>query len=406
MKTPQDRYLSEASGVNEESEGLENYLRHLREPGATSEQGEFSVNLTKAQEKLSAHQLENQSFWVLKMVQAAVAGDADDIAITFRRKTVRVAFQNAQNWTADHVMNLVLSGLSAKERSLGHLVTGLRASFAHSCVSLCLRCGGQKATLTAEGYELVTFPEDSQVILEVVRPSRAGALTYIRNSDTVPIAHLVRKTLEEYLVLTERCRTCPIPLFLDGRELERGYGELRARGDWTEAAIEDLRRVPVSCWTCLGVHPVVELGRNAHLTYPVTAIEHDEEGEYATGKCVAGFGPLLRFLTSSRKVQAVVALWSGALSHTLVDFILDGVILETQKYPNPVPILQGTFLGHRVAVGVESSDVDLSQFKVKDRLSEEQLQRIYEAAVVIGERALDHLSLIRLGKSNLAGHQE
>lgn len=71
---------------------LQNWLHSVGSQGALESEGDFSIAQDKAWEKLGAFQLPFTGAWVLKLVQAAVAGEAtsiDRVPICFNRRTRR-----------------------------------------------------------------------------------------------------------------------------------------------------------------------------------------------------------------------------------------------------------------------------------------------------------------------------
>ncbi len=77
--------------------------------------------------KLAVHQLQHPSDWVLKLVQAAAAAQAESLVITQTRVESCFTVKGVPGWTCEQVEQAVLSNEQATEPDLHHLSIGLRA---------------------------------------------------------------------------------------------------------------------------------------------------------------------------------------------------------------------------------------------------------------------------------------
>lgn len=76
------------------SREIEKYLKSERMEGRPDSSGSFTLASSKALEKLSKHTLPRESAWVLKIVQAAVAGGAERLSFTIRGHFVEVKLKD------------------------------------------------------------------------------------------------------------------------------------------------------------------------------------------------------------------------------------------------------------------------------------------------------------------------
>lgn len=363
------------------SDVLELFLATQQAEGRYFDTGSFTIDSVKAMQKLSLSQLPHSGLWLVKLVQAAVAGGADSISITFGRRLVKVAFTPSQLWRADQVLETVLSGTLPQERALMHLVTGIRASTAGVTETVTWSCGGARVSLSNDACEIADEPETSEFRLEATRPSRARSLSHRLASS---VSQLAKQTVEEYDAVRQHCWVCPIPVVVDGQKLETGYDVVEG-GRLPETPFQVLARYDNerhALCACLGIRPLAATSLSSPeipylLTPLLTPREKEAGGEIAIhspvfwGQRFMSWPPLI-----GERPRAVVALLSGATAaHSKVDFVLDGAVvdshpLEAWLLPPPKRIFARSLrarhlVGVRLLAGVEARDLDLTQFKVR-----------------------------------------
>ena len=81
---------------------IDQHLENAYAAGRFVESGTISIDAQKALEKFGRFGLAQPGFWVLKIVQAAVACGAPEIDFKFLRKKVVITFENTMAWQARH----------------------------------------------------------------------------------------------------------------------------------------------------------------------------------------------------------------------------------------------------------------------------------------------------------------
>jgi hypothetical protein len=351
--------------------GLDRFLSSLGEGGEYVQTSEFTLNTLKAREKLSQYQLSDSGLWLVKLVQAAVASGAPDVRIQFGKRHVTVQFENCQKFRAGALLQSVLSGEIPSDRVLLHLVTGLRASATLSSEMVRWSCGTERAVLSGDGSAVEMVQEQSYLLVECNRPSRQRSF---KNALTSSVYHLAKETVEEFNAVRSRCWSSPIPIFLDGKDMDRGYGLVEAG------------KVETSPWEVLMKH---ERSRNsvvkAVLAVASLPTQHEElslpfnqhfseTAEPIIGKPLYKGDTFLQYPPTEHRSAAVVVLTSGFNAPTCVDYVLDGAMvfredleLEiSQTKVFGIEISGKPCMGIRLVVPVGPEALDLGQFKVRD----------------------------------------
>lgn len=68
--------------------------------GQLDSSGGFTIDRQRALAKIQSSSLSQPDFWILKIVQAAVASGAESLAVRTGRGRIEVAFQTGEDWTA------------------------------------------------------------------------------------------------------------------------------------------------------------------------------------------------------------------------------------------------------------------------------------------------------------------
>lgn len=106
---------------------LKGYLDKLRAAGASTGEASFTIDQQKAWEKLGALQLRQPHLWVLKIVQAAVAGRANSLEIAQGVGETVFVIQGAPGWTRERLHAAALLSEHPEDPGLGHLAVAIRA---------------------------------------------------------------------------------------------------------------------------------------------------------------------------------------------------------------------------------------------------------------------------------------
>lgn len=190
---------------------MDKFLKQSQNEGVTEEgEGQFTISLPQALQKLSSSTLPSPQDWILKLVQAAVGSGADEIVVKLLAWHTEVRFQPPGDWTAEKV----LAGFAdprGKEGALDSLLIGLRA--------LAVQAGRTFRLYFARESRMVIW-DGSKAWLEEVAVHR----DYFLHADFVGgafwrSAH-ARKNVELSSKLAVQARCCPVPLWVDGRRFD------------------------------------------------------------------------------------------------------------------------------------------------------------------------------------------
>jgi hypothetical protein len=393
--------LTESLSMEKGGKSLEEFLNSQME-GRFFDTAEFTLNTLKAREKLAQYQLADSGFWLLKLVQAAVAAGASSVRIGFERNKVLVRFGNTRKWKADEVLREVLAGTTPADPALAHLVTGLRASGATTTETVKWRCGDASVYLGDEGSQVMPQESTSLFELEATRPSRSRSLL---GSLTTPLAHLVKQTVEEYEAVLSRCWVCPIPILLDGRELARGYfapGAGRTDRSYTTRSARWYAGAN-SVNACLALRPLELPPSRPEMSYqqPEPFAQSDEV--YKLNRPLFKNGLFLNWGQQQDVCQAVLAVMYTTSAKAQAEFVHDGVIIKSMAFSDWTPVKSAALnlarsivpgIGFRLFFAVERKDLDLSEFELRELSLEELLAKVLPATIEVLKAVQDCMSKV------------
>ena len=345
---------------------LNRHLSSAASEGRYVDQGQFYLEPRKALEKLGKFALPEPGFWVLKMVQAAVACGAPEIQFTFLRRRVEIKFVNAGRWQAEEVFTLIAEARSSQDRGLFHFQAGLVAVMGDDTESVAWSCGAKTYRYSSEKFEESADPDDGLVRVVVDRKNRSLPLD-------LPLRHVWRQTAYEYKALTDHCRCSPISVIVDNYELPRRYA--RRACELPKIARYNNEK-PSGLMKLLAVRPLHTLRERPPVKYPLarrpwvksktkerfTTLYYESEGPTAQG--------VMCLLSCKQRCWEVVA-------------VHDGVVLEVHSLPEDD--LGHGAEGRRLAelcrqtddpvvlsltYEVKPEEIDLSHFQVKPEFYE------------------------------------
>lgn len=334
-------------------------IEKLRSEATYLDSASFTLDALKARAKLAEFQLPGSGLWLVKLVQSAVSLQASAIHIQFGRSAVTVRFDAPQLPTAEELLQQVMAG-----QITNHLVTALRSCAGVTTESVEWHSGGEKVQLNAQ-TTLVTTSQETGFLLVATRPPRARSLY---KALATSVSHLVRNTAEEYEAVAERCWVCPIPIFLDGRPLPRGYDSPLQRGLLsTPGAVlmqyeKSRANIPVFC---AGLRQIAPLADRPSLD----ALESRSQ----LHKPVYKYGTFLSWANEGNRIGACLSLQAYPGCDNRVDFVCDGAVVASQpldlKIVKPKSFLSGRahHVGLRLVAAVAAEELDLSQFEVRDK---------------------------------------
>lgn len=208
---------------NPDSHQLENYLAQLRHSGQVDSEGSFTVAGLRAVGKLAAFLLFDESDWLLKIVQAAVLGQASELQIKQTQKSTQIFFNLPfKVELAKFEKTLVSTTTKSPEPGLEHLACGLRAVGVGQLRDwfLLLSSHTERASISClEGL----VSAERQLEQEPVEGTRISVGVAYPQGQHGKVGGLIRfgeAIQHEHSHLLTKARTCPIPLYLDGRRID------------------------------------------------------------------------------------------------------------------------------------------------------------------------------------------
>lgn len=194
-------------------ESLKDFLARERSAGSFSSSGLFTLSLKAAQKKLAESRLPNPGFWLLKIVQAAVASGANYVQIRLSRTRTRITFDGPGEDLGGpgEVASNLFALADLKRSSHRHLVLGICAAsglpFKHR---LLWRDSRHQRQLSISG-DTVRVDQSECEGFTLVLEQRLG--WFGRPFDRA----------QYHQMLHQRCRHAPIPVLFDGRDLTREH---------------------------------------------------------------------------------------------------------------------------------------------------------------------------------------
>jgi len=222
--------------VSEERElGLEDLLSGLAGEGQViSTGGDFTIHVSKAQEKLKKFQLPNPYFYILKLVQSAVLAGAKKIEVSCLPH--QITFKHDGEPPAAHELRELLSFLLYSEqqmsgsRSLVRLAAAVNTAVACHARRLTVECcdGEERyqqdwSSSGSEFKELSGGTERGvRFTLKRKADDMASSLRHVGDTRLVDLVSGNRNAIQkEEAALRDRAIFCPVPIFLDGERISR-----------------------------------------------------------------------------------------------------------------------------------------------------------------------------------------
>lgn len=104
---------------------LETYLRSQTDEGQPDSTGAFTLEGQAALEKMGRFQLPRDTAWILKIVQAAVAGECSALTVKQGLTVTSMVFEGGEDWSLEQVEQGFFDPLPASSPALNHLKSAL-----------------------------------------------------------------------------------------------------------------------------------------------------------------------------------------------------------------------------------------------------------------------------------------
>lgn len=323
---------------------LDRLLQQEAGVGRLDSSGQFSVDLQKMRVKLSQYQLAEPGFYVLKMIQAAVASGSERVEVALKSGRVEVAFDQAPPLTS------VLEALALRgsHRAARHLAVGLNAAM-NVADRVAWTVGNRMLVLTRTETEVAEATGPEGVVVK----------------KTKRLLALPASTRSERDAVYSRCQWTPAEVLLDGQPLAGPFPPC-ARAAWHERLSQPFY---------LMRH--YDLGKGLRLPGPDLGLQARRVGgawvaEAPARSWLTEFSTFRPVDDGRLECRAVFGLPLGLEGASAVVFLLDGVALDPEVVPGGPP-------GALALVAAPELSVDLSQFKaVQDHVYLKRVDAVWE----------------------------
>lgn len=198
---------------------IEHFLGVEKAAGKVDSEGVFTIDLAKARRKLGKFQFNDPSFYLLKIVQAAVSGGATKVDLRTTRSSLTLCFDSPSPiGELQTMLSAFANPLEAPQGPLRYLAMGFNASLVSDPkeVQLAWWTEGEGSALTAIGEELT-------VTNAPPRPNNApvgGHLTLFTVLKEKTAWLTAGATAAEVTTVRKFCGYAPVEVRIDGRRLE------------------------------------------------------------------------------------------------------------------------------------------------------------------------------------------
>lgn len=192
---------------------MDNFLASKSAEGKKISSGDFTINLSKAQEKFRRYQMADPAFYVLKLVQAAVLTSAKELDFKFTNDLVRAEFPSPlsvstlENFKEDLVSE---DGVHPAMVHLGKALAGALSSEGVVSVEVRLTKAGRTSIIKVshDNVESQLVPTSSMANVFVFKVRRKRGF----------LRRLLAPT-KEHAALVSRAYLAPLRLIVDSHEL-------------------------------------------------------------------------------------------------------------------------------------------------------------------------------------------
>ena len=298
------------------------FLARQYSQGERDSEGVFTLSAERALSKISENALPFESAWVLKVIQAAVAADFEEIQIRLLRGCIEIELEGSCPWHPEELTYLLQVVEAGSTLGLKHLISALRDRLAEDAPLLFL-LKGHASSLYWNGDELRQQPteqESTRTILCVRTGDSSLGTDFASLSILGAQSALIGQTISDNAFL------CPIPLTVDARRVdmlihvtqeENRFGVPVALG-WATSPTYRLHLSPQESNTrALDSLPESLQTYREHLTQ---SAEHTE-----------GVPWVVRVHFQSREVEQegrTVKIWDVAKGPSTVNFVKDGILVD------------------------------------------------------------------------------
>ncbi len=347
------------------AESLHSWLQAQEAAGTLESQGKFTLEQSKAWEKLGAYQLPFQDAWVLKLVQAAMASPRARLAVTLTRVESQFTFWSPPDWSPVELKNAIFDIHRTVADALYHLSVGIRSLALMKEHPFSIRFpNGECEAWTGEAFAQLPHAENpgSPFSLTVTnyRFGESGSFFSFSRARGSEFRARITRTL------SSSCHLGTDRLTLDSRKLESFSADPHFGNNENSATLAVLRSPDQGAWEPMEVEtgclPTVKLGR---LSVLPSANLGTASTSFSTAVIVAlGY----RKFTDRRDMRLDRTSWEPTSHVSEILWHCDGVVIEREQLP------WNTSVGLGLIVSAKGLRTDLTGLRPLD--NEEKQERL------------------------------
>jgi len=318
---------------------VEDLLAELTSEAQLQSTGRFTVDVSKAKEKLAQFQFQDPFCYILKLVQATVAAGGDSFLFQSGSTELKAALVGV-TFSAFELENLLYSLLQESSEmevspSLRHLAVAVNAAVGTRASQITLKSwdgnSGIQVTWTSGGQRSSPWqpsqgqgPQTRFELKRLAGDVLSDVYQKVANRDILSMVTGRREGMDrEQALIYDHCAFCPIPIKINGKDCP-GY-DLGAPPD-------------VGLWASL----MSKLNSEGHKVEP----KHHLLELYFPCDKMGLAGPRKTFTkwagnrAPGKTYSAILAMPARITGPTLVVPVLDGVSLQVQRiqWPGPASI--------------------------------------------------------------------
>ncbi len=205
---------------------LSSFIEQQRAAGSYESAGAFTLSIEKARDKLRSFSLINPEDYLLKLVQAAVSLGVEALNVQLLQRTVLLYFETPEDdstVSVEAVARALTSPLDESNPARAYLTLAMCAVVGQEPSELMWGewdSTGQGAILSLGGGRSEIFRDAPFPRTEPLATGRNFYLFYMQKKfKGIPIG----QTAAEHSALTRRCAFAPMPIFIDGCQLEPSF---------------------------------------------------------------------------------------------------------------------------------------------------------------------------------------
>lgn len=309
-------------------ESLHSWLQAQESAGTLESQGRFTLEQSKAWEKLGAYQLPFQDAWVLKLVQAAAASPGTRLAVRLTRVECAFEFKGPPDWNPEGLKNAIFDINRPADDALGHLAVAIRSMALLKTRPFSIEYpSGENEAWTGEAFAELPQTENPDCSFAVTvanyKFGESGSFFSLSRGRGSEFRARITRTL------SSSCHLCSDCLTLDSRS-PGGFVADPKFGNTERSALVAVLRAPVhQDWPPLGVagqaSPMAKMG---HLAVVAGRTPGTAAPIFSTAALVAlGY----RKTMERRDMRLDRVVWEPAPHESEILWHCDGVVIEREK---------------------------------------------------------------------------